>query len=75
MGTGCSEPLRNLQQALAEKASGAASAGASLGEQRKSLSVSSGTHTCYVQFGTPSTERHQRSVVSLVEKQQDVRLE
>lgn len=71
MGTGHSETHRNPQQALAGKASGAPSAGASLGEQRKISSASSSTHKCYVQFGTPSTERHQHIVVSLVEKYQD----
>lgn len=71
MGIGYSEPGRNLQHALAGKISGAASAGASLGEQRKFLSASSSTHTCYVQFGTPRTERDQHAIVSLVEKHQD----
>lgn len=69
MATGYIEPCRNLQQALAGKTSGAALEGASPRKQRKFLSASSSTHTCY--FGTVSTERHQHTVVSLVEKHQD----
>lgn len=71
MGTRYSERHRSLQQALAGKTSGAISVGASLGEQRKILSASYSTHTYDVQFGTSSTERHQHTVVSLVEKHHD----